>query len=250
MKSFVRSAIVVVACTLLGSTAAYAQATRTWVSGVGDDVNPCSRTAPCKTFAGAISKTAAGGEISVLDPGGFGAVTITKSITINGVGEDAGILAAAGPGIVINAGASDVIRLKHLHLLGVSNATVGIRFINGAALIVDDVAIINFQTGIESNVGTTFVNDLLVTQSTYYALRARGTSTFTIENSMITNNNIGAMAEDSSQLRMSNNAFYNNLTGFSCLGSGVLASAGNNRKAGNSGGSAPVCSPTVAITVQ
>ncbi|HYP49581.1 MAG TPA: hypothetical protein VEQ34_01475, partial [Pyrinomonadaceae bacterium] len=60
-----------------------AQATRTWVSGVGDDVNPCSRTAPCKTFAGAISKTAKGGQISILDPGGFGTLTITKSITVD-----------------------------------------------------------------------------------------------------------------------------------------------------------------------
>src|SRR2546421_7915819 len=76
------------------STMAQAQATRTWVSGVGDDANPCSRTAPCKTFAGAISKTAAGGEISVLDPGGFGAVTITKAITIDGEGTLAGILNA------------------------------------------------------------------------------------------------------------------------------------------------------------
>src|SRR4051794_1913927 len=73
---------------------ANAQATRTWVSGVGDDANPCSRTAPCKTFSGAISKTAACGEISVLDPGGFGVVTITKSITINGTGTLAGILSA------------------------------------------------------------------------------------------------------------------------------------------------------------
>src|ERR1700709_1522823 len=63
--------------------AAYAQATRTWVSGVGDDVNPCSRTAPCKTFAGAISKTAVNGEINCLDPGGYGAVTIPKSMTID-----------------------------------------------------------------------------------------------------------------------------------------------------------------------
>ena len=69
---------------VFASASANAQATRTWVSGVGDDANPCSRTAPCKTFAGAISKTAEDGEISVLDPGGFGAVTITKSITING----------------------------------------------------------------------------------------------------------------------------------------------------------------------
>src|SRR5215216_3427644 len=84
---------------------AQAQATRTWVSGVGDDVNPCSRTAPCKTFAGGISKTAAGGDISVLDSVGFGTVTITKSITLNGDGRLAGILAAGLNGIVINAAA-------------------------------------------------------------------------------------------------------------------------------------------------
>src|SRR5438552_9725400 len=84
------------------STSAMAQATRTWVSGVGDDVNPCSRTAPCKTFAGAISKTAAGGEIDTLDPGGFGAVTITKSITIEGAGTLASVLSSGVPGLIIN----------------------------------------------------------------------------------------------------------------------------------------------------
>src|SRR5438128_2291662 len=98
-----------VVCVLFSSLA-HAQATRTWVSGVGDDVNPCSRTAPCKTFAGAISKTAAGGEISVLDPGGFGAVTIIKSITINGDGTLAGLLVGAGTaGIIVNAGVNDVV---------------------------------------------------------------------------------------------------------------------------------------------
>src|SRR5664279_4657412 len=71
------------ACAFLTVTLANAQASRTWVSGVGDDVNPCSRTVPCKTFAGAISKTAVMGEINCLDPGGFGAVTITKSISID-----------------------------------------------------------------------------------------------------------------------------------------------------------------------
>src|SRR5580693_9720 len=74
------------ACLSLVAPSASAQAPRTWVSGVGDDANPCSRTAPCKTFAGAISKTVAGGEISVLDPGGYGALTITKAITIDGGG--------------------------------------------------------------------------------------------------------------------------------------------------------------------
>src|SRR5687768_10540126 len=81
---------------------AQAQATRTWVSGVGDDVNPCSRTAPCKTFAGAISKTAVNGEINCLDPGGFGAVTITKSITIDCHEIFAGILASSVTGVIIN----------------------------------------------------------------------------------------------------------------------------------------------------
>src|SRR6476646_8645837 len=91
---------------LICSSLAQAQATRTWVSGVGDDVNPCSRTAPCKTFACAISKTAPGGEISVLDPGGFGAVTITKSITINGTGTLAGILSAGTNGVNVNDSAT------------------------------------------------------------------------------------------------------------------------------------------------
>src|SRR6476469_1756213 len=86
------------------ASGAFAQATRTWVSGVGDDANPCSRTAPCKTFAGAISKTAPGGEISVLDPGGFGAVTITKSITLttDGGSGEGSILASGTNGIVIS----------------------------------------------------------------------------------------------------------------------------------------------------
>lgn len=99
---------------------AAAQATRTWVSGVGDDANPCSRTSPCKTFAGAISKTAAGGEISVLDPGGFGAVTITKSISIVADGDLGGILAAGTNGIIVNAGATDVINLSGIEIHGAS----------------------------------------------------------------------------------------------------------------------------------
>src|SRR3954451_22076731 len=89
---FVRFVLSLVILAALGTPLAHAQATRTWVSGVGDDANPCSRTAPCKTFAGAISKTAPAGEINVLDPGGFGGVTITKSITISSEGFEAGVL--------------------------------------------------------------------------------------------------------------------------------------------------------------
>src|ERR1700687_1154852 len=92
---------------------AHAQATRTWVSGVGDDANPCSRTAPCKTWPGAISKTAPGGEIDALDPGGFGAVTITKSITLDGGGgQVASILVTGTSGIDISAAATDVVTIR------------------------------------------------------------------------------------------------------------------------------------------
>src|SRR5205823_2134540 len=100
---FTINALAIAIFTFAFASMAQAQATRTWVSGVGDDVNPCSRTAPCKTFAGAISKTAACGEIDALDPGGFGAVTITKSMTIDGTGTMASILAAGTTGVIVNA---------------------------------------------------------------------------------------------------------------------------------------------------
>src|SRR6187549_1881995 len=97
-----RALLTAAALLLIFAAQANAQATRTWVSGVGDDVNPCSRTAPCKTFAGAISKTANGGIINCLDPGGFGALTITKSLTIDCTNTMAGMLAAGANGININ----------------------------------------------------------------------------------------------------------------------------------------------------
>src|SRR5476649_2165804 len=100
---FALSVLTVMLFALVFVSAAQAQATRTWVSGVGDDVNPCSRTAPCKTFPGAISKTAAGGEINCLDPGGFGAVTITKSMSIICESGTAGVLVSGTNGIIVNA---------------------------------------------------------------------------------------------------------------------------------------------------
>jgi hypothetical protein len=128
----------------ISASPAYAQATRTWVSGVGDDVNPCSRTAPCKTFAGAISKTAAGGEINCLDPGGFGAVTINKAMTIDCHFTEGGVL-AGGNGIVVNAAATDVVLLRGLDIFGVNPPSNGIRFIAGGALYVEDCIIRRFN---------------------------------------------------------------------------------------------------------
>jgi hypothetical protein len=129
----------------LPAAPAHAQAFRTWVSGVGDDANPCSRTAPCKTFAGAISKTALNGEINCLDPGGFGAVT--KSITIDCREIFASILFAGTNGINIpfnSFAAADVrktVRLRNLNLNGTDSGIVGIR-ITGGSTIAGGVVII------------------------------------------------------------------------------------------------------------
>jgi hypothetical protein len=103
MKRSLLSILAIPLFALLHVDPAAAQATRTWVSGVGDDANPCSRTAPCKTFAGAISKTAAGGEINCLDSGGFGSVTITRSVSIRCLGVTGGVLAAGTQGVVVTS---------------------------------------------------------------------------------------------------------------------------------------------------
>ena len=110
---FVAVASVVSAVCLVPSLAR-AQATRTWVSGVGNDANPCSRTSPCITWAGAFSKTVAAGEIDALDPGGFGAVTLNKSITLDGISGLSGILVSGTNAIVVNASASDVVIIRNL----------------------------------------------------------------------------------------------------------------------------------------
>jgi len=147
---------------LLWAGLAGAQASRTWVSGVGDDANPCSRTAPCKTFAGAISKTAAGGEIDALDPAGYGAVTITKAITIDGGGgQVASVLVSGTNGIVVQAGPSDVVILRNLRINGIGTGINGIRFLAGKALIVENCNIFGFTTNgidIVTAGGKVFVN--------------------------------------------------------------------------------------------
>jgi parallel beta helix pectate lyase-like protein len=165
------NSLLVIVCIAAFASVANAQATRTWVSGVGDDANPCSRTAPCKTFAGAISKTARDGEISVLDPGGFGAITITKSITINGtVGQGYGsILASSVSGVTINiTDAADLrktVRLNWLDINGAPSSSpglTGIRILAASAVHVENTVIDSFRSttsgfghGIHVNVAAT-----------------------------------------------------------------------------------------------
>ena len=138
----------------LASAPASAQATRTWVSGVGDDANPCSRTAPCKTFAGAISKTAAAGEINCLDPGGFGAVTVTKSLTISCEAGTAGVLVSGTNAIIFNAAATDYLFLKGIDIEGFGTGINGVSFVAGGFLHVEDCVIRRFTgSGISITAG-------------------------------------------------------------------------------------------------
>ena len=136
---------------------ASAQATRTWVSGVGDDANPCSRTAPCKTFAGAISKTAAKGEINCLDPGGFGGVTITKSLAIKCQYTEGGVLVSGTNAIVVNAAATDSITLRGLDINGIGTGLNGIRILQAKSVKILDSEIFGFvRNGVDveaSNAG-------------------------------------------------------------------------------------------------
>jgi hypothetical protein len=178
---------------------AHAQATRTWVSGVGDDVNPCSRTAPCKTFAGAISKTAPGGEIDVLDPGGFGAVTITKSISIEADGVIAGVLVSGTNGIVIQVPAGASVTLRGLTIEGLGTGINGVRFLGGGSLQVEHCYINGFTTaGIDfepNTAATLFVRDSMITNNAgggvIVAPTGGATAQGSVENTLLDRNLFG-----------------------------------------------------------
>jgi len=174
MKNSVLFAFISALCLVLLAMPANAQATRTWISGVGDDANPCSRTAPCKTFAGAISKTAASGEINCLDPGGFGAVTITKSIQLICEDTIGGVLVSGTNGIVISAPGAQV-RIQGLDIDGLGSGLNGINVLDVGALYVQDCLIYGFvQKGIN------------------YTPTTAGTSTLVVQNTVLSANNNAA----------------------------------------------------------
>jgi hypothetical protein len=152
----------------LTSLTVHAQADRTYVSGVGDDVNPCSRTAPCRTFAGAISKTKAGGEINALDAAGYGTVTISKSLTIDATGTFGGINAANVNGIIIDMTqvkdmANAIVRLRGLSINGLGTGLNGVNIIESGRVSIEDCVIDGFKSsGIYVGMGTVFVKNTTI----------------------------------------------------------------------------------------
>jgi len=244
-----------------GEIPAHAQAAlpRAWVSGVGDDANTCARAFPCKTFgSGTQSKTEPGGEINILDGGGFGATTINKSISIVAEGFQAGVLAAGTTGIIVNAGANDVVVLRGLEIEGAGTGIVGIRFNSGAALYVEDTTINGFtsdgirvQTGAsaELHLSNVLVRNtggsgvLLSTTSgqidatldgvtldrNAVGLNVRDRSRATIRNSLVTNNTqVGLQAQaaaGAAELNVENTATSSNGIGVQAGGAGQPSTA-------------------------
>jgi hypothetical protein len=235
---------------LVAAFAAQGQATRTWVSGVGDDANPCSRTAPCKTFAGAISKTASGGIIDALDPGGFGAVTITKPITIEGNGTLASILSSGVNGVIVNitSGTGRRVVLRNLLIDGSGSiiGTNGIRFIAGDSLLVEDCYIKTYSAAgidFESDTGT---GELVVRRT---SIAATGTGILvkpaaaataaraSIHDSMVTTSTVGVRAEDKSNVNISDSRISGNtgdgVVSFAAGGTGTVVVVAHSQISGN-----------------
>lgn len=215
--------------------AANAQATRTWISGVGDDANPCSRTAPCKTFAGAISKTATGGEINCLDPGGFGAVTITKSITLDCKNVNGSVLASGTQGIIINNSGA-VVRIRGLNINGAGTAagTNGISIVNASRVNIEDVVIDGFaQSGI--SLGTNSATSVFVSNTTIRNVAGNAiggvptvSADITVVDSRFTGNGTALLASANVIIRIAGNSVFYNTTGLLAQTRGQILSFGNN----------------------
>jgi len=233
---------------------AYAQATRTWVSGVGDDANPCSRTAPCKTFAGAISKTAAAGEINCLDPGGFGALTITKAISIQCTGVIAGVLVAGTNGITVNAGATDVVLLSGLDFDGTGTGLSGVSILSAAEVTIENSTIRGFTVagvnvapstgGIKVNVLGSLIADNAATGILFKPTGSGNTRGLVDNTKVLRNSGDGIMVNGTTTtaspkvLVRNSEAAHNTSNGFVAFSSGsttqlmIESSSANNNTAG------------------
>jgi len=233
----------------------HAQATRTWVSGVGDDVNPCSRTAPCKTFAGAISKTATNGEINCLDPAGYGAVTITKSITIDCTDSFGSVLAASGVnGMVINSSTASV-RIRGISFNGAGTGLNGIRILSASRVSIEDVVIHNFgQHGIsvEMSAGTLnmTMDNVDIRNNSIHGINSflTGTATMNLaisESNLVQNGSVGLNLGAAVKASIADSVLASNGSGV--VVNGTALSVSNCLVSGNTTGISSAAGSTVRI---
>jgi len=264
-----RIAIFVSALTLmLTATVASAQATRTWVSGVGSDANPCSLTAPCKTFAGAFSKTAAGGEIDALDSGGFGSLTINKAITIDGgPGNLAGVLTGATSGFTITAAAAtDRVLLRNLSIDGTGGGVSGIKINSAKSVTIQNVSIFNFSGGVARGIDAqcnsacrVSIRDTRVDHNTGIGMVFQGTVANAVNadvsNSETSNNGShGIFATNGAKVTLSNHVSAENaisgviIDGTATTVSAFQSSFANNVGSGVQAGTGAATTATIGLT--
>ncbi|HEY0428263.1 MAG TPA: hypothetical protein VGC76_10815 [Pyrinomonadaceae bacterium] len=223
---FAIQAFVLVNLFFVFSAIADAQSARTWVSGVGDDLNPCSRSAPCKTFAVTITRTSVGGEINCIDPGGFGAVTITKSVTIDCEDTQGTISATVSTGIIVNitdpADTAKTVRLRGLSINGFGTGTIGVKVIAGNKLVLEQVVIDGFTShgvSIQTSSGAfSFVaKDTTIRNNTGNGintfLTGAATTTVSVEDSLLIFNGIGLNQGSATTGTIKNSGITNNTTG-------------------------------------
>ena len=252
---------------LLTASIANAQATRTWVSGVGSDVNPCSRTAPCKTFAGAFSKTAAGGEIDALDSGGYGSLSINKAITIDGgPGNQAGVLTGAASGFIITAAATDRILIRNVAINGLGGGVAGIKINSAKSVTIQNVLIYNFSGGVARGIDAqctsacrVSVRDTKVDQNTGIGMVFQGTVpnavTADVSNSESSNNGShGVFATNGAKVTLNNFVASNNaISGLIADGTGTTVSVyhstfANNVSSGVQAGTGAASTTTIGLS--
>lgn len=215
---------------------------RTWVSGVGDDANPCSRTAPCKTFAGAISKTEAGGEINVLDPGGFGSVTITKSITIDAGGMLGGIQHQGSTGIVVSAPSSADVTLRGLTVHGggevgptwtcTGSGAYGVRVVSAGSVRIEDSTFSNAGKAAvlvapSSGAPSVVLDGVAIRNGCEAGIDVAPTGTasaaVTVRDTTISNMGVGLRVADGGRAWLSGSTLTGNYVGLQTLGTGTIA---------------------------
>jgi hypothetical protein len=246
-------------CALLASTAPRADAqgsVRTWVSGVGDDINPCSRTAPCKTLTGAAAKTASGGEINALDPSGFGVLTITKPLTVDLSGVHGNVSNLTQTGFKVQAPADADVVIRGVAIHGGSapagspcayGGTAGVEVLSAGTVRIDDTTISNQRTGVRvaatASSPKVFLDDVDVSNACDFGVDVSaadpGAADVAIRDTTLAHAGTALRVADRGRATIHGSTIFANTLGFEAVGSGVIDSYADNRVFGNAADGTP-----------
>ena len=219
------------------SPAANAQVIRTWVSGTGDDASEnCSRTAPCRTFAGASGKTLDGGEINILDGFGFGPLSITnRSLSVVASGHTGSIVASALTALIVSnsSGFPVNVTLRGLELNGVASGVAGIRVTGSSPvnLHIENGNIFRFANGINvlSNAAVSIsvvnsrITDCLASGNGINTDAASGPVQISLIGSEIHNCNTGINLAGTAKINVKNSDLSQNTTGVNVASASATA---------------------------